>query len=77
MAEDRWRHGVGDRVERPVNVYATRSSLWSGIVTRIYSERGSLGHWYPELYEVRWDTQAGIYGGLSAKQRRDARRTAA
>lgn len=48
------RFEVGDPVTRPVNVFANRSPLRRGVVTRRYKER-----FYPELYEVTWTTEAG------------------
>jgi len=49
---------VGDRVTRPVDVYAGQSPLRHGCVTRRYGKRGGLGsnHWFdPEIYDVLWD----------------------
>lgn len=46
---------VGQRVERPRNVYEPDSPLRAGTVTRRYTD---LPH-YDELYEVVWDTENG------------------
>ena len=41
---------VGDRVERPVNVYKSGSPLRYGTVTRCYTDGQ-----HPELFDVKWD----------------------
>jgi len=49
------RYKVGQRVSRPVDVYAKKKKLKFGTVIRAYSERGSRFGDYPELYAVHWD----------------------
>lgn len=50
-----WRFKIGDRVKRPVDIYARRLKWRSGTVVARYGRYGTgLGD-YPELYMVLWD----------------------
>lgn len=57
------RFKVGDRVQRPADVYDPASPLLHGRVSERYTQRNRVG-WYPELYAVAWDDGSTARGFL-------------
>jgi len=50
-----FRFKVGQKVSRPIDVYAKRWKFKLGVITGAYSTWGTRFGDYPELYAVRWD----------------------
>lgn len=50
-----FRFPLGQRVERPIDVYDARSRVRQGAITARYSDYASRFGPYLELYAVTWD----------------------